>query len=145
MIGRWRKGCSPAEQRPIQGISMSDAPKTLRTSQAVRQAPVPYSGLPGTLKPGKTLRIGVISNPLSGGNRKGMHAIRAALAGSPQAYHFEASTPLEVGEALAEFAHRKVGIVAVNGGDGTIHAVLTELFRRPAPGPGYGAFAVQAP
>ncbi|MBW1850353.1 MAG: acylglycerol kinase family protein [Deltaproteobacteria bacterium] len=114
---------------------MSDAPKALRTSRAVRQAPAPYSGLPGTLKPGKTLRIGVISNPLSGGNRKGMHAIRAALAGSPQAYHFEASTPSEVGEALAEFAHRKVGIVAVNGGDGTIHAVLTELFRRPAPGP----------
>jgi hypothetical protein len=87
------------------------------------------------LKSGKTLRLGLISNPLSGGNRKGLHIIREVLAGRPQAHHLEASTPLEVGSALAEFAQREVDVVAVNGGDGTIHAVLTELFRQPSPGP----------
>jgi hypothetical protein len=53
------------------------------------------------------------------------------LAGRPQIYHFEAKTPSEVGDAMSEFAHRAVDLLTVNGGDGTIHAVLTELFRRP--------------
>jgi diacylglycerol kinase (ATP) len=114
---------------------MSDTPRELRTSSPIRKSPKSNNGLPGTLKPGESLRIGVISNPRSGGNRSGMHTIRAVLAGCPQAYHFEASTPLKMREALAEFARREVGIVVVNGGDGTIHAVLTELFRLPTPGP----------
>jgi hypothetical protein len=40
-----------------------------------------------------------------------------------------------VGSALAELARREVDVVTINGGDGTIHAVLTELFRRQAPEP----------
>ena len=114
---------------------MSDDPKTLRTYRSVKRMSESCTFLPRTLRSGKTLRLGLISNPLSGGNRKGLHIIREVLAGRPQAYHFEASTPLEVGSALAELAERKVDVVAVNGGDGTIHAVLTELFRQPSRGP----------
>ncbi len=92
------------------------------------------SRLPHNLKPGKAPRVGLISNPLSGGNRKGLNVIRGLLARQPQVCHLEASTPLDMGGALAEFARREVDVVAVNGGDGTVHAVLTEFFRQPWPG-----------
>jgi hypothetical protein len=105
---------------------MSDDPKIFQTDQ------LPESSI---LKPGKTLSLGLISNPLSGGNRKGLPIIRKILARRPQVFHREAITPSEVGSALAEFARSKVDVVAVNGGDGTIHAVLTEFFGQPSPGP----------
>jgi diacylglycerol kinase (ATP) len=72
--------------------------------------------------------IGVLSNPLSGGNRKGLGAIRKGLSRFAGVIHWEAQTPEEVSEALADFARKGVEILAVNGGDGTIQAVLTVLF-----------------
>lgn len=79
---------------------------------------------------GQMLRIGMLSNPLSGGNRKGLEAIRKVLTGHPQVIHREVQTPANVASALADFAREEVDIVAVNGGDGTIQAVLTALFHR---------------
>jgi diacylglycerol kinase (ATP) len=114
---------------------MNGAPKILRPYVAGAQRSESSNPLPDALKPGKRVRLGVISNPLSGGNRRGLSAVRAALENCPQADHFEASTPSEVGSALAELARREVDVVTINGGDGTIHAVLTELFRRQVPGP----------
>ncbi len=84
--------------------------------------------------PKAPLRLGLISNPLSGGNRKALSTIRKLLVGHQQVCHCEANTPSEVTSALDEFARSKVDIVAVNGGDGTAHAVLTGLFRQPPPG-----------
>jgi diacylglycerol kinase (ATP) len=72
--------------------------------------------------------IGVLSNPLSGGNRKGLGAIRKSLSRFPGVVHCEARTPEEASGALADFARKGVEILAVNGGDGTIQAVLTVLF-----------------
>jgi len=86
---------------------------------------------PRNVTPGKPLRVGLISNPLSGGNRRGLSEIRELLARQPEVCHLEASAPSAVGEAVDEFARREVEILAVNGGDGTVHAVLTEFFRRP--------------
>lgn len=86
--------------------------------------------LPRTLKPGSTLRLGVLSNPLSGCNRKSMHLVRSLLADREHC-HLEVRTPRDVGAALGELARQEVEVVAVNGGDGTIHAVLTEVFLRP--------------
>jgi hypothetical protein len=71
----------------------------------------------------------MISNPLSGGNRKGLGAVRAALARRPGALHREARNPEEAASVVAEFAGRGVDVIAINGGDGTIQAVLTALFR----------------
>jgi len=84
---------------------------------------------------GKKHTLGLISNPLSGWNKKGMQVVRESVNGYPQICHREASTPSEMALALAEFAFKKIDVIAVNGGDGTIHAVLTELFRQSNGGP----------
>ncbi len=84
--------------------------------------------VPEILRPGRVMRIGVLSNPLSGGNRKGMGAIRKVLSEHPEALRSEVETPHDVAAALTDLARREVEVVAVNGGDGTIQAVLTALF-----------------
>jgi diacylglycerol kinase (ATP) len=116
-------------------MSSSEDPVPFRTYQSLKRMSGSRTFLPPTLKPGATLRLGLLSNPLSGGNRKDLHLIRKVLATRPQICHLEVSTPGEVGSALAELARKQVEVVAVNGGDGTIHAALTELFRRPLRGP----------
>ena len=77
---------------------------------------------------GMSLRVGVLSNPLSGGNRKGLKTVRAIIDDDAHTVHHETETPLHVTWALTDFARQEVDIVAVNGGDGTIQAVLTALF-----------------
>lgn len=79
---------------------------------------------------GKLLQIGLVSNPLSGGNRKGLAAIHRIVAGQEHVIHHEVQTPEEVTVALADCADHGVDLVAVNGGDGTIQAVLTALLHR---------------
>ena len=75
------------------------------------------------------MRLGVISNPLSGGNRKGLGAVQKALAGRPGVVHREARTPDDAAWVVDRFADARVDVIAINGGDGTIQAVLTALFR----------------
>lgn len=79
-------------------------------------------------RPAAGLRIGVISNPLSSGNRKGLQPVERMLAGYGQALHRQAVHPKQVEAAIRDFACHGVDLVVVNGGDGTIHAVLTALF-----------------
>jgi len=74
-------------------------------------------------------RVGVISNPLSGRNRRGgLDGIRRLLQNHPDISHREVHTPGEAREALDAFAAEDVNLLAVNSGDGTIQAVLTLLF-----------------
>ena len=73
-------------------------------------------------------RIGVISNPLSGGNRKGFQSVERILSSYRQVFHRKAVDPEQVTAAVRDFACRGVDLLVVNGGDGTIHAVLTALF-----------------
>ncbi len=79
---------------------------------------------------GRALTLGMITNPRSGGNKRGFAKISAFLAENPQILHHEAITPLEVEQALVEFAGRSVDLLIVNGGDGTVQAVLTVLYSR---------------
>lgn len=71
---------------------------------------------------------GVLSNPLSGGNRKGLGPIREVLSSYPQTLHREVHTLADVSSAMADFARREVNLVVINGGDGTVHGALTALF-----------------
>jgi len=73
-------------------------------------------------------RIGLISNPYSGGNRKGLQPVEKRLAGYGRTIHQQVVEPQQVAAAIRDFASRGVDLVAVNGGDGTISAVLTALF-----------------
>lgn len=116
-------------------MSGSDHTPILRTEQSLEQRTDSSPMLPRTLKPGTIHRLGVLSNPLSGGNRQGMQLVRSLLADRPQLCHLEVRSPQEVGSALAEMARQEVEVVAINGGDGTIHAVLTALYRQPLQGP----------
>jgi hypothetical protein len=67
-----------------------------------------------------------------------MGAVRAALRKDPAAIHLETEGIKAVGAALAEMARKEADVIAVNGGDGTVQAVLTALFNerpfeRPPP------------
>ena len=46
--------------------------------------------------------------------------------------HYEVRTPEDVLSALIDSSRKALEIVAVNGGDGTIQAVLTALFHHEA-------------
>ncbi len=78
----------------------------------------------------RPLKVGVLSNPLSGANRKGLGPVRKVLAQYSQALHEEVRTPADVKRALIGFAKQQVDLVAINGGDGTVHAALTVLFHQ---------------
>lgn len=74
--------------------------------------------------------IGVITNPLSRRNRRNPHMVRelAYILGD----NGKLATPTDLAalrQVCATFRERQVDVVAINGGDGTNHRVLTELVR----------------
>ena len=77
----------------------------------------------------RSRRLGVISNPLSGANRRrGLADLRRLLARAPGVLHREVGTAAEVASALREFAAAEVETVAINSGDVTVQSALTSLF-----------------
>ena len=77
-------------------------------------------------------RIGVISNPGSHKNKGGLGAMTQLLQEAPNARHVVLDDITDIPGILAGFAAAGVEVVTVAGGDGTVQAVLTELFgRRP--------------
>jgi len=79
----------------------------------------------------QSIRIGMLNNPLSGGNRNGLQKIRdAAAAVRPEILQREVQTPSDVAATLADFARQEVNILVVNGGDGTVQAALTAIFHK---------------
>ena len=71
--------------------------------------------------------VGLISNPGSGHNRDQFERIHARIARCRAIHHVVTHSPAEVKPALAEFARLQVGVLAINGGDGTASAILGEL------------------
>lgn len=80
---------------------------------------------------GRPIRVGVLTNPQSGRNRRrnSMSKLRETLAQYPDVLHYEVSSPEDMTSASLELLHRGSEVIAVNGGDGTAHAVLTALLR----------------
>ena len=78
--------------------------------------------------PDKMLRVGVVSNPYSGGNQKGLGTVRNILNRHPNPLHREAQTLADTVEVLEEFDRNEINLVVINGGDGTIQTVLTAMF-----------------
>ena len=69
--------------------------------------------------PDEPLRPGVLNNPLSGANRKGLRDVRKVLLAYPQVLHCDVQSPGDVASALTDFARREINLVVINGGDGT--------------------------
>lgn len=83
-------------------------------------------------------RIGLISNVCSERNKRGTDALDRTVESLPGIRHEKICAVDGLADILASFAAEKVRVIAVNSGDGTIHAVLTELlenrpFAEPPP------------
>jgi hypothetical protein len=77
------------------------------------------------------MKIGVISNTLSQRNKRGVLEPHGAARNGVEVLHRPLDGVFGMAEVLDEFAQTEVGLIAVNGGDGTISAVLTALMARP--------------
>ncbi len=80
-------------------------------------------------QPSSAVRIGLINNPLSRSNRARGVAHIADLAGS---HGVEVASEVDMSglsATLARFAEAGVNLLAINGGDGTVRNVLTQIWR----------------
>jgi hypothetical protein len=75
-------------------------------------------------RPGK---IGLISNAGSGHNRDQFPDIRERLERCDGLLHRVTASPEEVPAVLQEFAAQGISVLAINGGDGTVSAILGEM------------------
>jgi diacylglycerol kinase family enzyme len=74
--------------------------------------------------------IGLISNPHSRRNRSQLAAVEAIVANHPNIHHHITQSADEISLALQGFAQQGVGVLAVNGGDGTTAQVFSELLEQ---------------
>ena len=73
-------------------------------------------------------RIALLSNPKSTGNLAQLPRIREYCADHPDVFHYEVEHASQIGEAMKSIARVRPKILAINGGDGTVQATLTELY-----------------
>src|SRR3954470_20211252 len=72
-------------------------------------------------------RIALLSNPKSTGNLAQLPRIRAYCADHPDVFHYEVEHAHQIGEAMKIIARVRPKVLAINGGDGTVQAALTEI------------------
>jgi hypothetical protein len=73
------------------------------------------------------VRIALLSNPKSTGNVAQLPRIREYCADHPDVFHYEVEHADQIGEAMKSIARVRPRVLAINGGDGTVQAALTEL------------------
>jgi len=71
--------------------------------------------------------VALISNPKSTGNRSLLPRVRSFCAAHRDIFHYEVEDVGQIGQALRTIALVKPKVLVVNGGDGTVQAILTEL------------------
>ena len=74
------------------------------------------------------VRIALLSNPKSTGNIAQLPRIRAYCDEHPDVFHYEVEEASQIGEAMKVIARVRPKVLAINGGDGTVQAALTELY-----------------
>lgn len=89
-------------------------------------APVPMGQLHAA--PKARIRIALLSNPKSTGNLAQLPRIREYCADHPDVFHYEVEHASQIGEAMKSIARIRPKVLAINGGDGTVQAALTELY-----------------
>ncbi len=73
--------------------------------------------------------VALISNPSSTGNREILPHIRSFCAARHDVFHYEVEHVDQIGDALRAIARVEPKVLVINGGDGTVQATLTELYR----------------
>ena len=73
-------------------------------------------------------RIALLSNPKSTGNLAQLPRIREYCSDHPDVFHYEVEHASQIGEAMKVIARVRPKVLAINGGDGTVQAALTELY-----------------
>jgi diacylglycerol kinase family enzyme len=73
-------------------------------------------------------RIALLSNPKSTGNLAQLPRIREYCSDHPDVFHYEVEQASQIGEAMKVIARVRPKVLAINGGDGTVQAALTELY-----------------
>jgi hypothetical protein len=73
-------------------------------------------------------RVALLSNPKSTGNLAQLPRIREYCADHPDVFHYEVEAADQIGEAMKVIARVRPKVLAINGGDGTVQAALTELY-----------------
>ena len=71
--------------------------------------------------------VALISNPSSGHNRDQFEGIRSRIAQSSGIHHRVTRSADEIRPVLQELAELNVEVLAINGGDGTVAAILGEI------------------
>ena len=74
------------------------------------------------------VNVGLISNSLSRGNRRALPSFRPSHDSNVKMLHRPIEGRAGLEKAIDDFAQAKVEVIAINGGDGTVSAVLTQLF-----------------
>ena len=72
-------------------------------------------------------RIALLSNPKSTGNIAQLPRIREYCSDHPDVFHYEVEQASQIGEAMKVIARVRPKVLAINGGDGTVQAALTEM------------------
>lgn len=73
-------------------------------------------------------RIALLSNPNSTGNQSMLPRVRDYCALHEDIFHYEIERVDQIGAALRSIARVRPKVLVVNGGDGTVQAILTELY-----------------
>jgi diacylglycerol kinase (ATP) len=71
--------------------------------------------------------VGLISNPSSGHNRDQFGKVCAHIDRCTNIHHVITNSPADISPALNELAAHNIEVLAINGGDGTVAAILGEL------------------
>jgi hypothetical protein len=75
------------------------------------------------------VRVALLSNPKSTGNRQSLPRVRSYCASNPDIFHYEVEHVDQIGRALQTIARVEPVVIVINGGDGTVQAALTELYQ----------------
>ena len=76
-------------------------------------------------------RLGLLSNRQAGLRDGSLAALAPVLAQTSEVVHIVTESREQLPDALARFVEQDVRVLAVNGGDGSLQQVLTEILRRP--------------
>src|SRR5881394_1315607 len=106
---------------------MVKSPATAEVPNAAGPA-CPWDGAAAAVCRTRRPRIALLSNPKSTRNLAQLSRIREYCSEHPDVFHYEVEHASQIGEAMRTIARVRPKVLAINGGDGTVQAALTEIY-----------------